>query len=96
MNKQIIITLNEDEFCGLIRKTMLEVNQNASPNPVEKSEDDEVFLNPAETVKLLRISKVTLQKWMKANKIPYLRMGRKVYFKKSEVIKTLHKRGNRV
>ncbi|MDI1234963.1 MAG: helix-turn-helix domain-containing protein [bacterium] len=91
MTKQIFTSFSSDELKGLIRETLNEVNNQIKPID-ENVSVDEQLLNPTETVALLRISKVTLQKWMKTEKVPYLRMGRKVYFKKTEVMKALNKR----
>lgn len=88
--KEIITSLSTEDLKDLIRETLDEKLSQVQKPEQETLPEDEQLLNPTETVAMLRISKVTLQKWMKADKLPYLRMGRKVYFKKSEVIKALN------
>ena len=80
-----------EELKTLIKESIMEV-ENLKNTIVELAPPDELLLNPTETVALLRISKVTLNKWMNSDKLPYLRMGRKVYFRKSEVMKSLTNR----
>ncbi len=91
MEKQIFTSMSADELKSLIKESLIEVDNLKNPAS-EPMPSDELLLNPTETVALLRISKVTLNKWMTSEKIPYLRMGRKVYFKKSEVMKSLTNR----
>ena len=80
-----------DEHKAIINESLMEVDNLKNPIPALVPAD-ELLLNPTETVALLRISKVTLNKWMNTDKLPYLRMGRKIYFKKSEVMKSLTNR----
>jgi len=43
--------------------------------------------------KMINVSKVTINKWEKSCILPYYKMNRRVYFKKSEVIDSLkHKK----
>jgi hypothetical protein len=43
--------------------------------------------------KIFKVSKVTVHKWKKKGLIPFYKMNRKVYFKKSEVINSMcHKK----
>ena len=47
----------------------------------------------------LDISLVSLTEWMKQGKIPYMRMGKRIYFKKNEVVNSManfnHKKGGK-
>jgi excisionase family DNA binding protein len=48
-------------------------------------------LQSSEVIKLLKISPATLQNWKLQGKIPFYRIGRRVYFKESEVLTALNK-----
>jgi len=47
------------------------------------------LLNVEETCKFLRVSKVTIHKWKKRKLIVSYRIGRRIYFKKHELINSL-------
>ena len=49
-------------------------------------EPDEVYLSQSETAKFLRMSMPTIISWKKSGKIPFYQRGRKILFKKSEVL----------
>ena len=64
----------------------------ASRKPSGKSETkepDEIYLSQREAAGFLRISMPTLISWKKARKIPFYQHGRKVLYKKSEVLEAL-------
>lgn len=56
-----------------------------------KSMSEDVLLTREQTAKLLKVSLVTLWKWTKDDIIPAYRIGKKVRYKKSEVLATLKK-----
>jgi excisionase family DNA binding protein len=56
---------------------------------VENKESNEIYLSQRETAKFLRISLPTLISWKKSGKVPYYQKGRKVLFKKSEVLEAM-------
>jgi len=61
----------------------------ASKKPAQKIEtkdSDEIYLSQRETAKFLRVSLPTIISWKKARKIPFYQHGRKILFKKSEVL----------
>ena len=55
----------------------------------EIKESDEIYLSQQEAAKFLRVSQPTLIAWKKARKIPYYQYGRKILFKKSEVLEAM-------
>jgi excisionase family DNA binding protein len=64
----------------------------ASKKPAQKIEvkaSDEIYLSQREAAKFLRVSLPTLISWKKARKIPFYQHGRKVLFKKSEVLEAM-------
>jgi excisionase family DNA binding protein len=50
---------------------------------------DSDLLNMAETIELLKVSKVTIHNWKKAGIIKSHKMGRKLYFKESELLEAI-------
>jgi excisionase family DNA binding protein len=49
----------------------------------------EKLLTKKEMADELDISLVSLTEWMKQGRIPYLRMGKRIYFKKKEVVNSM-------
>lgn len=98
MEKIVLTSLSIKDFKSLIREVLEEFAKEVDKQETnsKKIKQEEVLLNPTEVVKMLRISKVTLQKWMKVGKVPYYRLGRKVYFKESELLETINFRKNKV
>lgn len=65
-----------------------------------QNESTEKLLTKREMADELDISLVSLTEWMKQGRVPYLRMGKRVYFKKKEVVASMsnfnqHKGGRR-
>ena len=55
----------------------------------EKEKGNERLFTKTEMANELDISLVSLTDWMKKGIIPYLRLGKRIYFRKSEVIKAM-------
>ena len=53
---------------------------------IQPPPEDDTLLKIDAITKYLGVSKVTIHTWKKQGKIPFHRMGRKVYFKKSEIL----------
>ena len=51
--------------------------------------DEEVFFTQPEAAQFLKVSKPTLIKWKREGVIPFYQHGRKVFFRKSELLKAL-------
>ena len=49
----------------------------------------EALLSREEVAKLLQINKVTLWRYTRENRIPHYRVGKKMLFKKSEVLEAI-------
>jgi hypothetical protein len=92
MEKTIFTSLSADDLRGMISECikdalMLE-SKVKSPNPVPED-----LLSIEDIQKVFRVSKVTVHKWKKKGLLPFYKMNRKVYFKKSEVIDSMaHKK----
>lgn len=57
-----------------------------------QNSDHDTLLTRLETAKLLSVSLVTLWDWTKKDIIPAYRIGNKVRYKKSEVLKSLNQK----
>ncbi|MHA1973115.1 MAG: helix-turn-helix domain-containing protein [Candidatus Hodarchaeales archaeon] len=67
------------------------VKEEFEKRPAESicKEDHEKLLSTEEVCKIFNVSTVTLYKWKKKGLIPYYKVGRRVYFKNSEIIESL-------
>ena len=90
MEKFITTNLNGEELQTLIIEAVKKANQenNYYQNPDAISND---YLSQREAAKFLRISLPTIIRWKNARKVPYYQEGRKVLFKKSELLQVLQK-----
>ena len=78
-----MIIQNKQEFFNVLNEW------EASKQPVKKKEvkdSDEIYLSQRETARFLRVSLPTIIAWKKARKIPFYQHGRKILFKKNEVL----------
>ncbi|MET3112682.1 hypothetical protein AAKU52_000400 [Pedobacter sp. CG_S7] len=62
---------------------------NLNDDSLIKQQKEEKLSTKKEMAEELDISLVSLTDWMKKGLIPYLRLGKRVYFKKSEVINAM-------
>lgn len=89
-----LVLLSADDLKRLVREVVLqtteELNKSHNSNFLSYSEDQ--ILSSKEVLLLLKISKPTLFKKMKDGTIPYTRIGRRLLFKKNEVINSLKRR----
>lgn len=78
------------ELCQLIKRSVAECFDNELKSFLKNSmKEEETLLNIVEACQLLKVSKVTIHKWKKNKILPFHRIGRKIYFKRSEVIDSL-------
>jgi excisionase family DNA binding protein len=87
----ITATLAPEERQLLVQEVVLAlmpliIGKNPS---VELATDVEQPVSKKDVCRLLRCSEPTMTKWMTAGKIPFYRKGRRVYFFRSEVLKSL-------
>jgi len=83
MNKTVFTDLSAHELRDLIRESVREELQAHKP---PSDHDPEELLTIEQVVKMLHISKPTLHAWKKQGVLPFQRMGRRVYFKRGEVM----------
>ncbi|WP_244518834.1 helix-turn-helix domain-containing protein [Parapedobacter composti] len=78
-----------------VREEMHVLISNLRNDSPKKEQTEERLKTKQEMAKELDISLVSLTDWMKKGRIPYRTMGKRVYFKKSEVIEAMSKSPNR-
>lgn len=89
MEERVFFSLEVDEFKELIRKGVSEVLSKQKDVSENKTPPDDL-LNIQDIQKIFKVSKVTVHKWKKKGLIPFYKMNRRVYFKKSEVIDSMN------
>ena len=86
MDNVMLLIKNKEDFFGLMNEW------EASKPTIKKREikdSDEVYFSQREVAKFLRMSLPTVIAWKRSGKIPYYQHGRKVLFKKSEVLEAM-------
>ena len=90
MNNQTIFTcIPIEDFTDLISSAIrreLSLFLKAS----EKPKDEELIKIEA-VCKMLNVSKVTVWTWKKTGKIPFYRLGGRIYYKRSEILEAMNK-----
>lgn len=84
MDKIIFTQLSIEELRAIIKDCL----KTDTTTPT-KDNSEEVLLSKEEIKKLFNVSLVTVSDWMKSGKLPYFRMQRRVYFRKSEINKVM-------
>ena len=79
--KFIILADNPDAFRDMVRNTIADL----FPQPTSPKESDQL-LTIEEACAEFGISKTTLQEWKKRQIIPFLRLGRRIYFERSKLL----------
>ncbi|MBK8945383.1 MAG: helix-turn-helix domain-containing protein [Ignavibacteriae bacterium] len=83
-NKFVLIEI--DQLYAIIKQAILEVIKKKDNEDQQKE-----ILNFKETCEFLGIHPSTLNKWKAQNKIPYKRLGKRIFFCRKEIIDTLKK-----
>ncbi|RZM28286.1 MAG: DNA-binding protein [Pedobacter sp.] len=81
--------INKQALSQCIRDALrAELQQHFKTGDCSKQEQEERLLSKQEMADELGVSLVTLSDWMKKG-LPFLRLHRRVYFKKSEMLKIM-------
>ena len=88
VNSTLFVAMPFDEFTELIQKTIKNELKNSSIIPQQVPKDD--LMSIEEAGALLHVSKVTIHKWKKKKLIQAYRIGRKIYFKRQELIDAIN------
>jgi|GEM_PF-2639540 len=83
----LFVAMPLSELLELMEKSIKSGFDKFSNKPTPPPEDE--LLNVEQTCTFLRISKVTLHKWKKERLIQAYRFGRKIFFKKKELLGSL-------
>jgi len=86
MENPIMFIQDKKEFFELLNEW--EASKRSVPKK-EVKESDEIYFSQMEAAKFLRVSMPTIIAWKKARKIPFYQYGRKILFKKSEVLEAM-------
>ena len=92
MANAIFVQMTADDLCGMISECIKDAltlkSQEKVTDPIPED-----LLSIEDIQKIFKVSKVTVHKWKKKGLLPFYKMNRKVYFKKSEVIDAMqHKK----
>lgn len=79
-----IIVVDQDQLMNMIKSVVAEAMKES-----KAVEDQSKIMNFKETCSLLGIHSSTLNKWKAANKIPFKRLGKRIFFNREEVLKSL-------
>ena len=92
MEQTLFTTIKIDDLVGIIKQSVSDALSQKKDEDCKK-EPTADLLTIEDIQKLFHVSKVTVHKWKKKGLIPFYKMNRKVYFKKSEVINSMtHKK----
>ncbi|MBX7204115.1 MAG: helix-turn-helix domain-containing protein [Bacteroidia bacterium] len=80
--KELVVTLTVEELKQIIVESLSILD---TPKP------DETLLTRKEVAMLLKVSLVTINRWMKEGRIPYHRIHSRIYFRRSEVEEALNR-----
>ncbi len=86
MENIFMLIRDKDHFFELLNEWE---SSRTSVQKKEVKESEEVYLSQREVAKFLRVSMPTIIAWKKARKIPFYQHGRKVLFKKSEILEAM-------
>lgn len=92
MKQSLMLTMDPEEFKELVKKCIkeelhdiLHSNGNGDPQATVK------LLGNREAADFLQISQRTLQTWRVKGIIPYMQIGGKLYYKKTELLEAIEK-----
>ena len=82
MEQHVLLSIPLPGFVSMIEETIRKVL-------TEKNIEQDKLLTSEEVMTLLNISTTTLQTWRDKGKIPFTRIGHKIFYSKAEIIKCL-------
>ncbi|MCH8904207.1 MAG: helix-turn-helix domain-containing protein [Bacteroidetes bacterium] len=87
MENLILTTVSLENFKSIVKESVKAEFDNVNLSPPNQEEDN--LLKIEEVQDLLSVSKVTIHKWKKKGILPYYKLNRRLYFKKSEILAAL-------
>lgn len=86
----MLVQLSEEDLAHLIQAAVrLELERIWGSKRTNDPEPEEKLLNIKEVMELLRVSRVTIFNWIRTKRIPVHRMSKRLFFKKSEILKAM-------
>ena len=82
---ELILKLNDEDFKIIMRESFPELFN-------QKKEKE--LLTFKETLELLHISASCLNQWKAQGKIPFKKLGKRIFFSRSEIMESLREAGN--
>lgn len=84
--EQFLLHINQGIEECVKRAVRAAVEQNNQATTSSSNEVIEGFLSRAETLQFLKLSSPTLYRYQKTGLLPYHKVGRKIYFKKTDLV----------
>ena len=84
MDEIVVISISPDKLKNMIRDVIRD-----EMISIEKKKKEKELMNARELCQYLNIHPGTLNNWKRDGKIPFKRMGKRVFFEKAEVKKAL-------
>jgi len=85
-NSILISEVSPEQFKDMLKEALREILQE---NGSLTQQEEDGLLTSEELMKMFGITKITLYLWRKKKLMPYHRIARKIYYKKSEVSEAL-------
>lgn len=86
MRENILLSFSKGEFKELLQEFITDFFSK-SENKKYQTEGD--LLKIKEVCNLLKVSPVTIHKWKREGRIPFLRISNRIFFKRSEILEAL-------
>ncbi|MEM8900144.1 MAG: helix-turn-helix domain-containing protein [Bacteroidota bacterium] len=87
--EELIISLTKGELEDLIESTVsrvLKAYQATQTQPQSSSDPDKEILTVQEAADLFRVTPASIHAWKREGKLKFFRRGRRIYFKRSEIL----------
>ncbi len=90
MNQTALVVLDEAGLEAIVQR-VLNANKSVTPEPQVKT--GKALLTVEDACAMLSVSRVTLHSWKKRGRLPYHRIGHRVYFKEEEIMGAMRRVG---
>jgi excisionase family DNA binding protein len=87
MENYVVIKMEVDEFSTLLRRVIREELKSILEELSKSSAVDNTLISRKEAAKLLKVSLPTMNNLQKTGRIPFLKVGRRVLYKRGELLK---------
>jgi hypothetical protein len=89
-----ITDITKEEFKSIVKDVMKEIQDNNSMDVSINSDTDDL-IKIDDVARIFKVSRVTIHKWKKEGLIPFQKLNRRLYFKRSDVLNSLRTIGNK-